>query len=58
MYGTGLLKGLGITMKNLVMPSRMFTLNQYPDRKVSLVELAKMRNTSACRLRSKSRAPP
>ena len=50
MYGTGLLKGLGITMKNLVMPSRMFTLNQYPDRKVSLMELAKMRDTSAISL--------
>ena len=50
MYGTGLLKGLGITMKNLVMPSRMFTLNQYPDRKISLVELAKSRDTSAIAL--------
>ena len=50
MYGTGLLKGLGITMKNLVMPSRMFTLNQYPDRKIGLVGLAKMRNTNAMSL--------
>ena len=50
MYGTGLLKGLGITMKNLVMPSRMFTLNQYPDRKVSLIELARLRDTSALSL--------
>lgn len=40
MYGFGLLKGLTITMRNLVMPSRMFTLHQYPDRKVGVVGLA------------------
>ena len=47
MYGTGLLKGLTITMKNLVKPGRMFTLNQYPDRKIGLIGLAKMQNTNA-----------
>jgi NADH-quinone oxidoreductase subunit I len=42
MYGLGLLKGLGITMKNMVLPSRQFTLHQYPDRKIGLFGLAKL----------------
>jgi len=40
MYGIGLAKGLVVTLKNLVSPNRMFTV-QYPDRKVSPWELAK-----------------
>lgn len=44
MYGLSLVKGLGVTMKNLVTPGRMFTVNQYPDRKVSIFGLAKINN--------------
>ncbi len=44
MYGLSLVKGLGVTMKNLVSPGRMFTVNQYPDRKVNVLELAKINN--------------
>jgi formate hydrogenlyase subunit 6/NADH:ubiquinone oxidoreductase subunit I len=46
MYGLGLLKGLTVTMKNLVKPSRMFTVHQYPDRKVSVFGLAKHNDTN------------
>lgn len=46
MYGSGLVKGLAITMKNLVMPSRMFTVHQYPDRKIGPVGLAKRENAN------------
>ena len=42
MYGVSLLKGLGVTMKNLVSPGRLFTVHQYPDRKIGLVGLARM----------------
>ena len=42
MYGLSMVKGLGVTMKNLVTPGRMFTVNQYPDRKVSIFGLAKV----------------
>ena len=41
MYGLGMLKGLTVTMKNLVMPGRMFTLHQYPSRRIGLLGLAK-----------------
>ena len=41
MYGTGMIKGLVVTMKNLVLPGRMFTVHQYPDRKIGLLGLAK-----------------
>ena len=40
MYGMGLAKGLVGTAKNLILPSRMMTV-QYPDRKVGLLGLAK-----------------
>ncbi|MDP6665591.1 MAG: 4Fe-4S binding protein [SAR202 cluster bacterium] len=40
MYGIGLIKGLAITMKNMVLPSRQFTEHQYPNRKIGLVGLA------------------
>jgi formate hydrogenlyase subunit 6/NADH:ubiquinone oxidoreductase subunit I len=46
MYGIGLIKGLTITMKNLLLPSRMFTVHQYPDRKIGLFGLAKRENTN------------
>ena len=46
MYGLGLAKGLAITMKNMVLPSRMFTLHQYPDRKIGLLGLAKEAKTN------------
>lgn len=46
MYGLGMLKGLSITMKNLVLPSRMFTVHQYPDRKIGLFGLAKRAETN------------
>ncbi len=42
MYGLALFKGLGVTMKNLVSPGRMFTVHQYPDRKIGLMGLARM----------------
>ena len=42
MYGLSLFKGLGVTMKNLVSPGRMFTVHQYPDRKVGPMTLARM----------------
>ncbi|HJO82689.1 MAG TPA: 4Fe-4S binding protein, partial [SAR202 cluster bacterium] len=42
MYGIGLLKGLGITMKNMVLPGRQFTNHQYPDRKIGLAGLARI----------------
>ena len=46
MFGAGLIKGLAVTMKNLVLPSRMFTLHQYPDRKIGLLGLAKEAGTN------------
>ncbi len=46
MYGTGMLKGLGVTMKNLVLPGRMFTVHQYPDRKIGLLGLAQRSGTN------------
>ena len=42
MYGLGLFKGLGITMKNLVSPSRQFNIVQYPNRRASPFDLAKV----------------
>ena len=41
MYGIGMAKGLAISLKNLVLPSRMFTVHQYPDRRVGPWGLAK-----------------
>ena len=40
MYGVGLVKGLAVTMKNMLLPSRRFAI-QYPDRRVGLLGLAK-----------------
>ena len=48
MYGLGLLKGMGVTLKNLSAPGRLFSV-QYPDRRVGLLGLAKEHNTSALR---------
>ena len=42
MYGLSLFKGLGVTMKNLVSPGRLFTVHQYPDRKIGILGLARM----------------
>ncbi|MDP6512802.1 MAG: hypothetical protein QF878_06420, partial [SAR202 cluster bacterium] len=42
MYGAGLFKGLGITLKNMILPSRQFTTHQYPDRKIGLLGRAKL----------------
>ncbi len=39
MYGLGLAKGLVVTAKNLLLPSRLMTI-QYPDRKVGLLGLS------------------
>lgn len=44
MYGFGLFKALWIPLKNLVIPSRMFTKHQYPNRKLGPLELAKQSN--------------
>ena len=46
MYGLGLMKGLGVTMKNMILPSRMFTLHQYPNRKIGVLGLAKKAGTN------------
>ena len=46
MYGLGLVKGLAVTMKNLVLPSRMFTLHQYPNRRIGLLGLARESGTN------------
>ena len=53
MYGMGMLKGLGVTMKNMVLPSRMFTLHQYPTRKIGLLGLAKKAGTNVFNYASK-----
>jgi len=42
MYGIGLFRGLGITLKNLILPGRQFTIHQYPDRKIGPIGLARM----------------
>ena len=41
MYGFGLIKAFSVTLKNLLIPSRMFTHHQYPDRKLGPLDLAK-----------------
>ena len=41
MYGLGMLRSLVVTLKNLVLPGRMFTVNQYPDRRIGVFGLAK-----------------
>ena len=46
MYGIGLAKGLGVTFKNLVLPSRAFTIHQYPNKRIGLLGLAKIANTN------------
>ena len=45
MYGVGMAKGLTVTLKNLLLPSRMFTV-QYPNRRVGLLGLAKDAGTN------------
>ena len=40
MYGIGMAKGLVVTMKNMLLPSRMFTVHQYPNRRIGLFGLA------------------
>ena len=39
MYGLGMAKGMLVTLKNFVLPSRMFTI-QYPDRRIGVLGLA------------------
>ncbi len=46
MYGLEITKGLVVTMKNLVLPSRQFNIYQYPDRKANPFDLAKLSNTN------------
>lgn len=46
MYGLGLAKGLAVTMKNMILPSRMFTVHQYPSRRIGLLGLAKRAQTN------------
>ena len=46
MYGLGLAKGLTVTMKNMLKPSRMFTVHQYPNRRVGLLGLAQRSGTN------------
>ncbi len=49
MYGIGLLKGMGVTLKNLAAPGRLFSV-QYPNRRVGLIGLAKENNTNVVSL--------
>ena len=49
MYGLGSIKGLAVTMKNLVLPGRMFTTHQYPNRKIGLLGLANQSDTDVFR---------
>jgi len=44
MYGLGLINGLGITMKNFILPRRQFNIHQYPNRKASPRDLARLEN--------------
>ena len=46
MYGLGMVRSLGVTFKNLLLPGRMFTLHQYPDRRISVFGLAKRAGTN------------
>ena len=46
MYGLGMAKGLAVTLKNLVLPSRFFTLHQYPTRRIGPLGLAKRSGTN------------
>ena len=46
MYGLGIAKAMAITLKNLVLPSRLFTVHQYPDRKMGLLGMAKRAETN------------
>ena len=46
MYGLGMAKGMAVTLKNLVLPSRTFTHHQYPDRKIGILGLAKRNQTN------------
>ena len=46
MYGIGMAKGLAVTLKNLVLPSRLFTRHQYPNRKIGVLGLAARSNTN------------
>ena len=41
-----MVRGMGVTFKNLVLPSRQFAV-QYPSRKISLLELANENDTNA-----------
>ncbi|MAO75662.1 MAG: hypothetical protein CL699_05080 [Chloroflexi bacterium] len=45
MYGLGLIKGLGITMKNLVIPNRQFNIYQYPNKRATPRDLAKINSS-------------
>ena len=45
MYGLGLIKGLGITMKNLVIPNRQFNIYQYPNKRATPWDLAKINSS-------------
>ncbi len=54
MYGFGLAKGMAVTLKNMVLPSRRFTLHQYPDRKVGPLGLAKHNGTNVFSLAFRS----
>ena len=46
MYGIGLARGMAVTLKNLVLINRMFTVHQYPDRKIGPIGLARRSNTN------------
>ncbi|MBM3933750.1 MAG: 4Fe-4S dicluster domain-containing protein [SAR202 cluster bacterium] len=56
MYGLGLFKGLAVTLKNAVTPGRMFTTHQYPNRRISVFELAKASSTNVISYAAKNPA--
>ncbi len=46
MYGYGMVKGLAVTLKNMVLPSRFATTHQYPNRKIGPPGLARRADTN------------
>jgi NADH-quinone oxidoreductase subunit I len=54
MYGTGMARGMLVTLKNLVLSRRQFTLHQYPDRKIGVIGLAKMAGVNVVKYAAKN----
>lgn len=54
MYGTGMARGMLVTLKNFVLSRRQFTLHQYPDRKVGVIGLAKLAGVNVVKYAAKN----